>query len=163
MVKLHTTLGTITLELDAQKAPATVANFLQYVADGHFTNTVFHRVIDGFMVQGGGFEPGMRQKPTRAPIRNEADNALRNETYTIAMARTSDPHSATAQFFINVADNAFLNHTEATPQGWGYCVFGRVTAGTDVVDRIKAVKTGNRGMHQDVPTVDVIIERAEVF
>ena len=161
MVRLHTTLGTITIELDTDKAPATVANFLQYVTDGHFTNTVFHRVIDGFMIQGGGFEPGMKQKPTRSPIRNEADNALRNENYTIAMARTSDPHSATAQFFINVADNAFLNHTEATPQGWGYCVFGRVTAGTDVVDRIKAVKTSTRGMHQDVPTEDVIIERAE--
>jgi peptidyl-prolyl cis-trans isomerase B (cyclophilin B) len=162
LVHLHTTLGTITLELEADKAPATVANFLQYVTDGHFTNTVFHRVIDGFMIQGGGFEPGMKQKATRAPIRNEADNALPNENYTIAMARTSDPHSATAQFFINVADNDFLNHTEATPQGWGYCVFGRVTAGAEVVDRIKAVKTANRGMHQNVPTEDVIIERAEV-
>jgi peptidyl-prolyl cis-trans isomerase B (cyclophilin B) len=161
MVRLHTTLGTITIELDTDKAPATVANFLQYVTDGHFANTVFHRVIDGFMIQGGGFEPGMKQKPTRAPIRNEADNALRNENYTIAMARTSDPHSATAQFFINVADNAFLNHTEATSQGWGYCVFGRVTAGTDVVDRIRTVKTGTRGTHQDVPTEDVVIERAE--
>ena len=162
MVKFHTTLGTITLELDAEKAPATVANFLQYVADGHFSNTVFHRVIDGFMIQGGGFEPSMKQKPTRAPIKNEADNALRNDTYTIAMARTSDPDSATAQFFINVADNGFLNFTAKTPQGWGYCVFGRVVAGTEVVDRIKAVRTGNRGMHQNVPTEDVIIERAEV-
>jgi len=163
MVNLHTNLGTITLELDAGKAPATVENFLQYVKDGHFANTVFHRVIDGFMLQGGGFEPGMKQKPTRAPVRNEADNALRNDNYTIAMARTSDPHSATAQFFINVADNAFLNFTAATPQGWGYCVFGRVTAGMEVVDRIKKVRTGSRGMHQDVPVEDVIIERAEAI
>jgi peptidyl-prolyl cis-trans isomerase B (cyclophilin B) len=161
LVHLHTTLGTITLELDADKAPATVANFLQYVADGHFTNTVFHRVIDGFMIQGGGFEPGMKQKPTRAPIKNEAGNALTNENYTIAMARTSEPHSATAQFFINVADNDFLNFTTETAQGWGYCVFGRVVSGKEVVDRIRAVKTGNRGMHQNVPTEDVIIERAE--
>ena len=162
MIHLHTTLGTITLELEADKAPATVANFLQYVTDGHFTNTVFHRVIDGFMIQGGGFEPGMKQKPARAPIRNEADNALRNDSYTIAMARTSDPHSATAQFFINVADNDFLNFTAPTAQGWGYCVFGRVVAGKEVVDRIRAVKTGNRGMHQNVPIEDVMIERAEV-
>ena len=161
MVNLHTTLGTITLELDADKAPATVANFLQYVADGHFNNTVFHRVIDGFMIQGGGFEPGMKQKPTRAPIKNEAGNALTNVNYTIAMARTSEPHSATAQFFINVADNDFLNFTAETAQGWGYCVFGRVVSGKEVVDRIRAVKTGNRGMHQNVPTEDVIIERAE--
>jgi peptidyl-prolyl cis-trans isomerase B (cyclophilin B) len=162
MVNLHTSLGTITLELDAEKAPATVANFLQYVNDGHFANTVFHRVIDGFMIQGGGFEPGMKQKPTRAAVKNEADNALKNDNYTIAMARTSDPHSATAQFFINVGDNAFLNFTATTSQGWGYCVFGRVTAGTEVVDKIKQVKTGSRGMHQDVPLEDVIIERAEV-
>ena len=162
MVKLHTRLGTITLELDSEKAPATVANFLQYVNDGHFDNTVFHRVIDGFMIQGGGFEPGMKQKATRAPVRNEADNALRNDSYTVAMARTSDPNSATAQFFINVANNEFLNHTAATPQGWGYCVFGRVTAGTEVVDKIGKVSTGNRGMHQDVPAEDVIIQRAEV-
>ena len=162
MVKLHTRLGTITLELDSEKAPATVANFLQYVNDGHFDNTVFHRVIDGFMIQGGGFEPGMKQKATRAPVRNEADNALRNDSYTVAMARTSDPNSATAQFFINVANNDFLNHTAATPQGWGYCVFGRVTAGTEVVDKIGKVSTGNRGMHQDVPAEDVIIQRAEV-
>ena len=162
MVKLHTNLGTITLELDAEKAPATVTNFLQYVNDGHFDNTVFHRVIDGFMIQGGGFEPGMKQKATRAPVRNEADNALRNDSYTVAMARTSDPNSATAQFFINVANNDFLNHTAATPQGWGYCVFGRVTAGTEVVDKIGKVSTGNRGMHQDVPVEDVIIQRAEV-
>jgi peptidyl-prolyl cis-trans isomerase B (cyclophilin B) len=162
MVNLHTSLGTITLELDADKAPETVANFLQYVKDGHFANTVFHRVIDGFMIQGGGFEPGMKQKRTRAPVRNEADNALKNDRYTIAMARTSDPHSATAQFFINVADNDSLNHTAATPQGWGYCVFGRVTEGTEVVDRIRKVRTGSRGMHQDVPLEDVIIERAEI-
>ena len=162
MVKLHTNHGVITLELDEKRAPATVANFLDYVKSGHFGNTVFHRVINGFMIQGGGFEPGMRQKPTRAPIKNEADNKLKNTNYTIAMARTSEPHSATAQFFINVADNAFLDHTTPTPQGWGYCVFGRVVEGTDVVDKIKAVKTGAKGMHQDVPLHDVIIERAEV-
>ena len=162
MVKLHTRLGTITLELDSEKAPATVANFLQYVNDRHFYNTLFHRVIDGFMIQGGGFEPGMKQKATRAPVRNEADNALRNDNYTVAMARTSDPNSATSQFFINVANNDFLNHTAATPQGWGYCVFGRVTAGTEVVDKIGKVRTGNRDMHQDVPVEDVIIQRAEV-
>jgi len=161
MVKLHTNHGTITLELDEKRAPATVANFLDYVKSGHFSNTLFHRVIPGFMIQGGGFEPGMKQKPTRAPVRNEAENQLKNAAYTIAMARTSEPHSATAQFFINVADNAFLDHTAPTAQGWGYCVFGRVTAGTEVVDRIKGVKTGSRGMHQDVPLQDVIIERAE--
>jgi peptidyl-prolyl cis-trans isomerase B (cyclophilin B) len=152
----------IALELDAGKAPETVANFLQYVKDGHFDNTVFHRVIDGFMIQGGGFAPGMKQKPTRPAVRNEAGNKLANNAYTVAMARTSDPHSASAQFFINVADNAFLNHTAQTAQGWGYCVFGRVTEGKDVVDRIKKVKTGSRGMHQDVPLEDVIIEKAEV-
>ncbi len=161
MVKLHTSLGVITLELDAGKAPKTVENFLQYVRNGFYSNTVFHRVIDGFMIQGGGMEPGMRQKPTSAPIPNEADNGLTNEPYTIAMARTSDPHSATAQFFINVADNAFLNHSSPTSQGWGYCVFGRVVEGQDVVDQIKAVATGNRGMHQDVPVQDVVIEKAE--
>ena len=162
MVKLHTSLGTITLELDNERAPATVANFLQYAKDGHYSNTVFHRVIDGFMIQGGGFEPGMRQKPARAPVKNEADNKLKNATYTVAMARTSDPHSASAQFFINIADNDFLNYTASTPQGWGYCVFGRVTEGSDVVDKIRKVKTGTRGMHQDVPLDDVIIERAEL-
>jgi len=162
MVKLHTNYGLISIELDEQKAPKTVANFLQYVKDGHYDNTIFHRVIDGFMIQGGGFEPGMRQKPTRAPVENEADNALRNEAYTIAMARTSDPHSATAQFFINVADNDFLNYSAPTMQGWGYCVFGRVVEGMDVVDRIKSVDTGRRGMHQDVPVEDVVIEKAEV-
>jgi peptidyl-prolyl cis-trans isomerase B (cyclophilin B) len=162
MVKLHTNMGTITLELDAQKAPDTVANFVQYVKDGHYTNTIFHRVIDGFMIQGGGFEPGMKQKPTRAPVKNEADNKLKNATYTVAMARTNDPHSATAQFFINVTDNDFLNHTAPNSQGWGYCVFGRVTEGTEVIDKIRKVKTGSRGMHQDVPVSDVVIEKAEV-
>ena len=161
MVKLHTNMGTITLELDEQQAPETVANFLQYVKEGHYTNTIFHRVIDGFMIQGGGFEPGMKQKPTRTPVRTEADNKLKNDTYTVAMARTPDPHSATAQFFINVSDNDFLNHTAPTSQGWGYCVFGRVTEGTEVVDQIRKVKTGNRGMHQDVPVNDVVIEKAE--
>ncbi len=130
--------------------------------DGHFGNTVFHRVISGFMIQGGGFEPGMKQKPTRTPVKNEADNKVKNATYTLAMARTSEPHSASAQFFINVADNDFLNHTAPTAQGWGYCVFGRVTEGTEVVDKIKGVKTGAKGMHQDVPLEDVLIERAEI-
>ena len=162
MVKLHTNHGTIALELDADKAPATVANFLQYVSDGHYANTVFHRVIDGFMVQGGGFEPGMKQKAARKPVKNEADNGLKNAAYTIAMARTSDPHSATAQFFINVSDNKALNFTAATQQGWGYCVFGRVVEGMDVVDKIRKVKTGGRGMHQDVPVEDVLIVRTEV-
>jgi len=162
MVKLHTSAGTITLDLDADRAPETVKNFLAYVASGHYENTVFHRVIDGFMIQGGGFAPGMKEKHTGASIKNEAANGLKNARYTIAMARTSEPHSATAQFFINVNDNGFLDHTAPTPQGWGYCVFGRVTEGQDVVDRIKAVKTGRSGMHQDVPLEDVVIERAEV-
>jgi len=162
MVKLSTNLGTITLDLDAERAPETVKNFLQYVQDGHYDNTVFHRVIDGFMIQGGGFAPGMRQKPTRAPVANEANNGLKNDRGTIAMARTGDPHSASAQFFINIADNAFLNHTAPTPQGWGYCVFGRVTDGMDVVEKIKGVRTGSSGMHKDVPVEDVVIERAEV-
>ncbi|MBI2296146.1 MAG: peptidyl-prolyl cis-trans isomerase [Betaproteobacteria bacterium] len=162
MVKLHTNFGTITLELDTQRAPQTVANFLRYVNDGHYRNTVFHRVIENFMIQGGGFEPGMRQKSTGQPVRNEANNGLKNAAYTIAMARTSDPHSATAQFFINAADNDFLNHTAQTAQGWGYCVFGRVVHGTEVVDKIRGVKTGRSGMHQDVPLEDVVIERAEV-
>ena len=161
MVKLHTNHGVIGLELDVQRAPATVANFLEYVKSGFFDNTVFHRVIDGFMIQGGGFEPGMKQKTTRAPVKNEADNGLKNDKYTVAMARTSNPDSATAQFFINVADNTFLNHTAKTPQGWGYAVFGKVVEGQDVVDKIRKVKTGSRGMHQDVPTDDVVIERAE--
>ena len=162
MVKLHTTHGVITIELDDQRAPETVANFLKYVEEGHYDNTIFHRVIDGFMIQGGGFEPGMKQKPTREPVRNEADNALKNERYTLAMARTQDPHSATAQFFINVSDNDFLNHTAPTANGWGYCVFGRVTEGEDVVDSIRGVETGRRGMHQDVPVEDVVIQKAEV-
>jgi peptidyl-prolyl cis-trans isomerase B (cyclophilin B) len=163
MVKLHTNHGTITIELDDKGAPQTVANFLQYVEVGHYSNTVFHRVIDGFMIQGGGFEPEMKQKPTRAPVRNEADNKVKNAAYTLAMARTSDPHSASSQFFINVADNDFLNHTAPTPQGWGYCVFGRVTEGTGVVDKIKGVKTGPKGMHQDVPLEDVVIEKTEII
>jgi len=162
MVKLHTNHGVITLELDEKRAPVTVANFLDYVKGGHFSNTLFHRVIPGFMIQCGGFEPGMKQKPVRAPVRNEADNQLKNASYTVAMARTSDPHSATAQFFINVADNAFLDHKSASAQGWGYCVFGKVSAGTEVVDKIENVRTGARSMHQDVPVEDVIIERAEI-
>jgi len=162
MVKLHTTHGIITLDLDSERAPETAKNFLQYVTDGHFDNTVFHRVIDGFMIQGGGFEPGMKQKPTRAPVKNEADNKVKNAAYTVAMARTSDPQSATAQFFINVADNDFLNYTASTPQGWGYCVFAKVTEGKDVGDKIRKLKTGQRGMHQDVPVEDVIIQKAEV-
>jgi peptidyl-prolyl cis-trans isomerase B (cyclophilin B) len=162
MIKLHTNHGIITLELDAAKAPVTVENFLDYVKSGHFNNTIFHRVIDGFMIQGGGFEPGMKQKPTGAQIKNEADNKLKNDKYTVAMARTSDPHSATAQFFINIADNDFLNHTAQNSQGWGYCVFGKVTGGADIVDKIKGVKTGNKGGHQNVPVDDVIIEKAEV-
>ncbi len=162
MVRLHTNHGVISLELDEAKAPQTVANFLAYVKSGHFNNTLFHRVINGFMIQGGGFEPGMKQKPTQAPIQNEAANGLRNDKYTIAMARTSDPHSATAQFFINVTDNHFLNHTAPNGQGWGYCVFGKVVDGIDTVDKIKAVRTTRFGMHQDVPEQDVVIERAEV-
>ena len=162
MVKLHTNHGIITLELDAEKAPKTVENFLQYVRDGFFDGTIFHRVIDGFMIQGGGFEPGMTQKPTRAEIENEASNGLKNEAYTVAMARTPNPNSATAQFFINIANNSFLNFTAPTPQGYGYAVFGKVVEGMDVVDKIKKVKTGNRAGHQDVPVEDVIIESAEV-
>ena len=161
MINLHTNHGTISLELDAEKAPATVANFLEYVRAGHYDNTVFHRVIDGFMIQGGGFEPGMKQKPTRDPVKNEADNGLKNDTGTVAMARTQDPHSASAQFFINVANNDFLNFRAPTTQGWGYCVYGRVVAGQDVVDKIKGVKTGSKGFHQDVPLDDVVITRAE--
>jgi len=162
MVRLHTNHGIIGIELDAERAPKSTENFLQYVRSGHYDNTVFHRVINGFMIQGGGFEPGMRQKPTAAAIPNEATNGVRNTKYTVAMARTSDPHSATAQFFINVADNDFLNHTAPTGQGWGYCVFGKVVEGTDIVDKIRAVRTGRSGGHQDVPEEDVIIERAEV-
>lgn len=161
MVKLHTNHGVITLELDADKAPQTVANFLAYVEAGHYDNTIFHRVIGNFMIQGGGFEPGMKQKDTQAPIKNEAGNGLSNTVGTIAMARTSDPHSATAQFFINVNDNLFLDK-EQSQDGWGYCVFGRVTEGMDVVNKIKGVATGRSGFHQDVPKEDVVIERAEV-
>jgi peptidyl-prolyl cis-trans isomerase B (cyclophilin B) len=161
MVKLHTNFGEITIELDSERAPDSAANFLEYVRSGFYDNTVFHRVIDGFMIQGGGFDPGMKQKATRAPIKNEAANGLKNDNYTIAMARTSDPHSATAQFFINVSDNTFLNHTAPSAQGWGYAVFGRVVEGKDVVDRIRKVTTGSRGMHQDVPVDDVVIQKAE--
>jgi peptidyl-prolyl cis-trans isomerase B (cyclophilin B) len=152
--------GVITLELNAEKAPKTVANFLAYVQSGHFSGTIFHRVIDGFMIQGGGFEPGMRQKPTLAPIENEANNGLKNDLYTVAMARTQDPHSASAQFFINVGNNGFLNHTAPSVQGWGYAVFGRVVKGTEVVDKIRAVATGRKGFHDDVPKEDVVIEKA---
>ena len=161
MVVLHTNHGDIKLELDADNAPATVANFLQYVRDGHYNNTVFHRVIDGFMIQGGGMEPGMKQKPTRAAIANEATNGLKNKRYTVAMARTSEPHSATAQFFINVADNDFLDYKAPSANGWGYCVFAKVVEGQDVVDRIRTVPTGNSGFHQNVPKEDVIITKAE--
>ena len=162
-VELHIAgMGVITLELDAEKAPLCTTNFLSYVNKGHYNNTVFHRVIPGFMIQGGGFEPGMNQKPTDAPINNEANNGLKNDNYTVAMARTQAPHSATAQFFINIADNAFLNHTAPSMQGWGYAVFGKVVAGADVVDKIKAVKTGRKGFHDDVPNEDVVIEKAVV-
>ena len=159
-VLLTTNHGDITIELDAAKAPKTVENFLQYVNDGHYTNTVFHRVIPGFMVQGGGFEPGMKQKPARAPIDNEAVNGLKNNKYTLAMARTNDPHSASAQFFINAKDNDFLNFTSPNGSGWGYCVFGKVVAGTDVVDKIEGVKTGRSGGHADVPVEDVVLQKA---
>ena len=160
-VELHiANYGVITLGLDADKAPKSVGNFLSYVYKGHYNNTIFHRVIPGFMVQGGGFEPGMKQKNSDAPIQNEANNGLKNANYTVAMARTSDPHSATAQFFINVADNGFLNHTAPSAQGWGYAVFGKVVSGADVVDKIKAVKTGRSGFHDDVPKEDVVIQKA---
>jgi peptidyl-prolyl cis-trans isomerase B (cyclophilin B) len=160
-VELHVTgYGVITLELDAEKAPKSTANFLEYVAQGHYDGTIFHRVIDGFMIQGGGFDAQMQQKQTGEPIENEANNGLKNESYTIAMARTQDPHSATAQFFINVADNGFLNHTQPSVQGWGYAVFGKVVAGTEVVDQIRGVKTGRSGFHDDVPTQAVVIEKA---
>lgn len=162
-VQLSTNHGDITLLLDAEKAPQTVANFLQYVKDGHYDNTIFHRVISTFMIQGGGFEPGMHKKPTRAPIKNEAQNGLRNVRYSVAMARTSDPQSASAQFFINVADNDFLNHSAPTAQGWGYAVFGMVIDGQDVVDKIKAVPTGSRDGYNDVPKADVIILKAAII
>jgi peptidyl-prolyl cis-trans isomerase B (cyclophilin B) len=160
-VELHiANYGVITIELDAEKAPKSAENFLAYVKKGHYDNTIFHRVIPGFMVQGGGFEPGMQQKGTDAPINNEANNGLKNDKYTLAMARTNDPHSATAQFFINVVDNAFLNHTAPSAQGWGYAVFGKVIKGTEIVDKLKAVKTGRKGFHDDVPVEDLVIEKA---
>ena len=160
-VELHIAgYGVVTLELDQDKAPKSVANFLSYVNKGHYDNTVFHRVIPGFMVQGGGFAPGMTQKDTDATIENEAQNGLKNDNYTVAMARTSDPHSASSQFFINVADNGFLNHTAPSAQGWGYAVFGKVVGGKEVVDKIKAVKTGRKGFHDDVPKDDVVLEKA---
>jgi peptidyl-prolyl cis-trans isomerase B (cyclophilin B) len=161
LVELHIAgRGIIKIELNAERAPASTENFLAYVNNGHYNNTIFHRVIDGFMIQGGGFEPGMKQKPCLEPIENEADNGLKNERYTLAMARTSAPHSATAQFFINVAKNDFLNHTAPTSQGWGYAVFGKVVEGTEIVDAIRGVKTGRSGFHDDVPVEDVVIEKA---
>lgn len=158
-VQMQTSAGTLRIELDDQKAPLSTANFLEYVKNGHFDGTVFHRVIKGFMVQGGGFEVGMKQKASGAPIKNEANNGLKNKRYTLAMARTSDPHSATAQFFINAADNAFLDHTAENASGWGYAVFGRVVEGTEIVDAIEKVRTGRKGFHDDVPLEDVLIER----
>jgi len=160
MVKLLTNFGEITIELNAEKAPITAANFLQYVDNGSFNGTIFHRVIDGFMIQGGGFDINMNQKESLAEIQNEADNGLTNDIYTIAMARTSAPHSASSQFFINVGNNDFLNHSSPTSSGWGYCVFGKVTAGMDVVDKIRKVATGSRKGHQDVPVENVVIETA---
>ena len=162
MIKLTTNFGVITLELDHDKAPNTAANFEEYVKSGHYDGTIFHRIINGFMVQGGGFTAEMKQKPCNDPIENEAGNGLKNEEYTVAMARTMQPHSATAQFFINVANNDFLNFKSADANGYGYCVFGKVVEGTDIVDQIRQVKTGTRGMHQDVPLESVIIEKAEI-
>ncbi len=162
MVKLHTNLGTIALELDATKAPVTVENFLAYVNSGFYANTIFHRVIDGFMIQGGGFELGLKQKPTREVIKNEAENGLKNQAYSVAMARTPDPHSASSQFFINLTDNDFLDFRAPNAREFGYCVFGRVVDGKNVVDQIKKVPTGTRGGHGDVPVTDVIIAKAEV-
>ena len=159
-VKMETSAGTFEIELDDAKAPDSVANFLAYVKKGHFDGTVFHRVIKGFMIQGGGFEPGMKQKPTGSPIRNEASNGLKNKRYTLAMARTSDPHSATAQFFVNTVDNDFLDFRAENAQGWGYAVFGRVVNGTDVIDSIERVSTGRKGMHDDVPLTPVTINKA---
>ncbi|OLO10172.1 peptidylprolyl isomerase [Chromohalobacter japonicus] len=162
MIVLQTNYGSIRLRLDHENAPKTAANFEQYVRDGHYDDTLFHRVIDGFMVQGGGFDTQFEQKPTRAPIDNEADNGLKNVKGSVAMARTQDPHSASAQFFINVADNDFLNHRDKSMQGWGYCVFAEVAEGMDVVEKIKNIRTTRRGMHADVPAEDVILERAYV-
>ena len=159
-VELQTSMGNITLELNEEKAPKSVANFLNYVAKGHYDGTVFHRVIDGFMVQGGGFEVGMKQKAVDAAIQNEANNGLKNDLYTVAMARTGDPHSATAQFFINAAKNDFLNHTAPSAQGWGYAVFGKAVAGMDVIDKIRKVKTARKGFHDDVPAEDVVLLKA---
>ncbi len=161
-VKLSTNYGDIVLELDAERAPETVKNFLSYVNAGHYDGTIFHRVISTFMIQGGGFEPGMKQKPTQAPIKNEADNGLKNDLGTIAMARTQDPHSATAQFFINTTNNDFLNFRSPTPPGWGYCVFGKTVEGLDVIDKIRQVKTGKSGFHSDVPVQDIVITKAQV-
>jgi len=155
--------GVITIALDGEKAPISSANFMGYVAKGHYDNTIFHRIIDGFMIQGGGFTPDMAQKPCDEPIQNEANNGLKNDKYTVAMARTQAPHSATAQFFINVADNGFLNHTAPSLQGWGYAVFGKVVGGTEIVDALRGVKTGRRGFHDDVPKEDVVIEKAVVI
>ena len=162
-VLLKTNQGDITITLDAEKAPKTVANFLQYVKSGHYDGTIFHRVIDNFMIQGGGMTAGLKEKKSGEQIENEANNGLKNDHGTVAMARTSDPHSATAQFFINVNDNGFLNHTAPNAQGWGYAVFGKVTDGLDVVDTIRQVKTGNTGFHQDVPAEDIVIETAAVI
>lgn len=162
MIKLETSMGDIVLELDEEKAPKSAANFLQYVEEGFYDGTIFHRIIDGFMVQGGGMDEQMAQKPTHDPIENEANNGLKNDKYTVAMARTMDPHSATAQFFINVQDNAFLNFTSESSQGWGYAVFGKVVEGTEVVDTIKSVETGNQGFHENVPVEPIFITRASV-
>lgn len=162
MIKMQTNYGTIAIELDKENAPETCVNFEQYVKDGFYDGTIFHRVIDGFMIQGGGMEPGMNEKETRAPIKNEANNGLTNDRGTLAMARTPDPHSASSQFFINVKDNAFLNFRNETPDGWGYCVFAKVTDGMDVVDAIKAVQTGSSGFHSDVPVEDVVIEKVTI-
>ena len=163
MIKLHTNHGEITIDLDSEKAPITVQNFIDYVNSGHFDNTIFHRVINDFMIQGGGFESGMNQKKTRASIQNEAANGLKNDAYTVAMARTSDVHSASSQFFINISDNGFLNYTSPTSEGFGYCVFGKVVEGKDVVDKIKKVETTNKSGHQNVPVEDVVLQKAEVI
>ncbi len=159
-VELTTAQGTVRIELDDAKAPLSVENFLSYVRSGHYDGTIFHRVIPGFMIQGGGFAPGMKQKPTQGEIKNEANNGLKNLKYSLAMARTSAPHSASSQFFINASDNTFLNHTSESAQGWGYAVFGKVVAGTEVVDQIERVPTGRKGGHDDVPTDDVVILKA---